>query len=286
MSRNSGRIWSRFSGDRQSEYRRGDVNLPHSRSSGRGNNVSSDHFRSPGGLGNAVRNSDDGFYDNFRTSSLNEFSREDQQFRNGTWEQHLQTPANGFNYPDIQFASGIPSHFQVPTRSVDQRINFYSGWIDQNSMTNSPNFMNVNSPNLTRTTNNNFTSTLNPNAPMFNPGIQNFNATAINNQLPIISNTTNLPSNTPTNIPSFSPVSSSNVPRYNPYLLDGNDLSSNGQNENFVQQARHHDNSQPSAQFIRTCLFSTVVLLFILYPLLTIRVNLFMTRPNLKKNLL
>ena len=84
MSRNSGRNWSRFSGDRESEYRRGDVNLPHSRSSGRGNNGSSDHFRSPGGSGNTVRNSDDGFYDNFRPSLSNEFSREDQQLRNGT----------------------------------------------------------------------------------------------------------------------------------------------------------------------------------------------------------
>ena len=116
-------------------------------------------------------------------------------------------------------------------------------------MTNSPSFTNFNSPNLTRTTNSNFTSTLNPNAPMFNPGIQNFNATAINNQLPIINNSANLPSNTPTNIPSFSPVSSSNVPRYNPYLLDGNDLTSNGQNGNFVQQAGHNDNSQQSLQF-------------------------------------
>ena len=77
------------------------MNLPHSRSSDRGNNGSSDHFRSPGGSGNAVRNSDDGFYDNFRPSPSNEFSREDQQFRNGTWEQHLQTPTSGFNYPDI-----------------------------------------------------------------------------------------------------------------------------------------------------------------------------------------
>ena len=84
MSRNSGRNWSRFSGDREREYRRGDVNLPHSMSSGRSNNDSSDHFRSPGGSGNAVRNSDDGFYDNFRPSSVNEFSREDQQLRNGT----------------------------------------------------------------------------------------------------------------------------------------------------------------------------------------------------------
>ena len=127
MSRNSGRIWSRFSGDRESEYRRGDVNISHSRSSGRGNNGSSDHFRSPGGSRNAVRNSDDGFYDNFRPSSSNEFSREDQQLRNGTWEQHLQTPTSGFNYIDIQFSSGIPSYLQVPTRSVDPRINFYSG---------------------------------------------------------------------------------------------------------------------------------------------------------------
>ena len=65
----------------------------------------------------------------------------------------------------------------------------------------------------------------------------------------IINNSTNLPSITPTNIPLFSPVSSSNVPRYNLYLLDRNDLTSNGQNGNFVQQAGHNDNSQQSLQF-------------------------------------
>ena len=44
-------------------------------------------------------------------------------------------------------------------------------------------------------------------------------------------------------------MSSSNVPRYNPYLLDGNDLASNAQNGNFAQQTRHLDYSQPSVQF-------------------------------------
>ena len=122
MSRNSGRIWSRFSGDRESEYRRGDVNLPHSRTSGSGNNGSRDHFRSPGGSGNAVRNSDDGFYDNFRPSSSNEFSREDQQVRSGTWEKQLQTPTSGFNYPDIQFAAGIPSYSQITTFIPDRKL--------------------------------------------------------------------------------------------------------------------------------------------------------------------
>ena len=148
-------------------------------------------------------------------------------------------------------------------------------------MTNSPSFTNFNSPNLTRTTNNNFTSTLNPNAPMFN-------ATAINNQLPIINNSTNLPSNTPTNIPSFSPVSSSNVPRYNPYLLDENDLTSNDQNGNFVQQAGHNDNSQQSLQFHQQLPFMHSSPLFVLYPILSIRIktDLFMVRPELKKILL
>jgi hypothetical protein len=288
MSRNSGRNWSRFSGDRESEYRRGDANLPNSRSSGRRNNGSSDHFRSPGGSGNAVRNSDDGFYDNFCSGSSNEFSREDQQLRSGTWEQHLQTPTSGYNYPDFQFASGIPSYLQAPTRSVDQSNNFYSGWKNQNPTTNSPSFTNFNSPNFTRIMNNNFTSYLNPNASICNPGIQNFNATAINQQLPVNINSTNLPSNTPTNVPSFSPVSSSNVPRYNPYLLDGNDLISNGQNGNFVRQSGHNDNYQQSLQFHQQLPFMHSSPLFVLYPILSIRIktDLFMVRPEMKKILL
>jgi hypothetical protein len=127
----------------------------------------SNHFRSPGESRNTVSDSEDYFYDNFRSSSSNENSREDQQLRSESWEQHqLLTPSSGFNYSEFQFSSGSPTISQAPVNSFDRdpNNNFYSGWKNQNSMTNSPNFMTFNSPDLSRTMQNNFTSTLNPDA--------------------------------------------------------------------------------------------------------------------------
>ena len=68
-------------------------------------------------------------------------------------------------------------------------------------------------------------------------------------------NSTNLPSVTSTNVPSLTPVSSRNVPRFNPYSMDGNALSSNVQNVNVSQQSVHSNGLQTNSHFYQQLSF-------------------------------